>query len=183
MPKGPLVHITKEEFEELYINQRLSCRQISIIYNCAESTMFYHQKKLGIKKRSVSDIPMDDEKFKSMVNGGLSRDAIAKHFRITTVTVANHLKRLGMKTNVKKVEYNHETTWDKELVADVIKEPTLAKVKRIVKAKYKVGSKLKGYKIVKYYPDFVQTESKYGGLVGFTYSDVWKENLREEKED
>lgn len=46
---------TKEELQDLYYNDLKSFKEISVIYNCAASTIYNDFKKYGIKPRSLSE--------------------------------------------------------------------------------------------------------------------------------
>jgi DNA-binding CsgD family transcriptional regulator len=181
MPRGPSINITKEEFEELYINQKLSCKLISIKLNCTESNISRIRIGYGIERVYNSEIHLDEEKLKRLVKEGWSQSMLAVEFKTSTTTIKNKMKKLGIKSCAKsgiKAD-GDKPKWDVELVNDTINEPKMADIKRIVKGKYKFGSKLKGSKIIKFYENFVQTEHLDGTLEGFTYADVWRGDIKE----
>ena len=91
--------ITKERLKELYIDRKLSIRQIAKIFNCTPSTIWTKLCQFNIRVRTKSEANKEKYRIKISkellrhlyVNKNLDTDEIAKKFKCSTTTIVKRL--------------------------------------------------------------------------------------------
>ena len=94
---------SKEQLYDLYINKRLSIRQIGKIFNISHSTIHHWLKKYNIPTRFVSETNKNFKISKRQlydlyVNQKLSTCQIAKMFDVSDTTIRNKLRKYSIFT-------------------------------------------------------------------------------------
>lgn len=100
------MRFTKEQLEDLYINQSLSQIEIGKMFEVDRKLIDYYMKKHGIPKRDqreagflknaqIRGYSIEIDEVLKMIELGMLVNEIAEHFGVTRVVIANQLKAHG----------------------------------------------------------------------------------------
>jgi predicted DNA-binding protein YlxM (UPF0122 family) len=94
------ITVTKEQLQDLYWNQKLSLKQIAEKFGVAESCIWKHMKRLGVKTRKPWEaVSLSEEKIgkiRELACQGLTYRQIGKKLGIKHSTVLKYANKLGV---------------------------------------------------------------------------------------
>lgn len=139
------VDITKEEFEDLYIKQNLSVKEMCLKLNCSSNTIHRLRKKYGIKKPNDLRIKNFSKKLKGRVSPMKGKRFTNEHKKKISEKLKGNKNQAGRIVSEKTREKLRKALTGKKHSIESIKRGIETRRKNGTLNTYSLQSKLKEY--------------------------------------
>lgn len=139
------VYITKEEFEDLYIKQNLSVKEMCLKLNCSSGTIHRLRKKYGIKKPNDLRIKNFSKKAKGRVSPMKGKKFTDEHKKKISEKLKGNKNQAGRIVSEKTREKLRKALTGKKHSIESIKRGIETRRKNGTLNTYSLQSKLKEY--------------------------------------